>query len=328
MLIGVRRRIATVAGIAVLLLAVCDTAMARDTLAPRGAKDHWLPREGWVYRHWLPFSRADLERELVLAPGQLEAFLFDDRRTLVELARAKGIDPGALRDRLVAPAAVGFTADQVAVLRERAWRVLTQGHLAQHLLYHPYHGINLNANAPSLFGLSPYKYLHLRLAGRTALELLRRQQLPVSGLVDAMHRLFDIDDAEGLRLRVTGQAATLEGRQRRDSELSCWLRVPIPGVDPTHPYAAQRTIPARRRVLRNGADLRADGRRVERYRRHLPRSCWVVPRAWKGPNVRRARTSDPDPDPALRGLRDPSTPAAAAAAAHVPRYVCDLQLGE
>ena len=302
--------------------------MARDSLAPRKTPDRWLPREDWVYRHWSPFSQSDLERELTLAPGQLEALLFDDRRTLIELARVKGVDPAALRDRLVEPATAGVSADRVLALRSRAWRVLTQGHLAQHLFYHPYHGLDVRANAPMLFGLTPRRYWRLRLAGRTPRQILRIKRRPAVGLYVGMRRLFDVDDAEGVRLQVTSPAATNDARRRREAELSCWSRSALPGIalDTKHPYGEQHKIRGRRGSLRNTADLRADERLIERFRRQLPSSCWVIPDAWRGPQVPRARSSDPDPDPALQGYRDPASADDPATASRVPRYVCGLQV--
>ncbi len=69
--------------------------------------------------------------------------------------------------------------------------------------------------------------------------------------------------------------------------------------------------------------LRADERRLERFRRALPRSCWALPDPWPGPALAPPPLRDPDPDPVLRGFADPSTPADRRRA--VPRAVCVLQ---
>lgn len=328
------------AGVAAAMAAVALSAApaaGRDSLAPAGSSDHWLPKEDWVYRHWLPFAQADLERELGLGPGQLEAFLFDDRRTLVELARAKGMDPAALRDRLVAPVVSGLGPDRAAVVRERAWRVLTQGHLAQHLLFHPYHGLDVRANAPAIFGLTPRHYQHERLTGRTPLQLIAAHGGTRATLRGALDRLYVVDADEGLRLQVTGRAATTEMLARRRAELRCWMRSPVPGKDPGQPYVEQHKIEGRRATVTTAAQLAADERIIERYRRALPRSCWSVPARWRGPVVRPARGADPDPGVTTAAApatlrREPRAVAAPAAAATprrtrraaAPAFVCDL----
>ncbi len=315
------RQLVLMVGLLLGFAGVPAVAGARDALAPAGASDHWLPREDWVYRHWLPFAAVDATRELGLGRGELEAFLFDDRRTLVQLARAEGLDPGALRDRLVAPAIAGLADPQrVATVRSRAWRMLTQGHLAQHLLFHPYHGLDVRAAASLLFGIGPKAYWRARLRGATPLQLAQADGSNAGELTDAMDGLFAVDHDEGLRLQVTSPAAAAERVALQQAELPCWERRAIPGKDPGQPYVEQHKIPGRTLLPRTAAQLHADERILERYRRALPRSCWVLPRAYDGPAVAAPRASDPDTDPSLRGFIDPATPADQA----VPRFVCTL----
>ncbi len=82
----------------------------------------------------------------------------DDHRTLAQLARRRGLDVEVLATDLVQPMAATTTPEQLAILRERTVRVLTQGHLAQHLFFHVYHGIDLRTDAQSTFGLSSDSY--------------------------------------------------------------------------------------------------------------------------------------------------------------------------
>jgi hypothetical protein len=84
-------------------------------------------------RHWVPFDRERLERALRLRGRSLEAYLFNDHHTLAELARRRGINVNWLADHLVAPWQPIVDAQNLAVLRGRTVRVLTQGHLAQHV---------------------------------------------------------------------------------------------------------------------------------------------------------------------------------------------------
>ena len=303
------------------LLVLAPAAQARDSLAPPGSPDQWLPREDWVYRHWLPFDAAAAARELRVSPDQLEALLFDDRRTLVALGRAQGLDPGAVRDRLVAPALEGVTdPERVARLRSRAWRVMTQGHLAQHLLYHPYHGVDVRQNTRALFGLTRSEYYRGRLRGRTPLQLATQGGTGAGGLATALGRLFTIDRDEGLRLQVTSATAADERVARQEEQLPCWRSRVVPGDDRAHPYAQQHVLRDRVLLPRSTAQLRADERELERFRRALPGSCWSRPARWTGPALGPEPRNDPDPDPALRGFVDPSTAASRA----VPRMVCAL----
>jgi hypothetical protein len=59
---------------ATVLLLGAPAAQSRDTLAPSGSPDHWLPREGWVERRWLPFDEYALRAELELRGRHLEAY--------------------------------------------------------------------------------------------------------------------------------------------------------------------------------------------------------------------------------------------------------------
>src|SRR3954466_2730177 len=105
-----------------------------DSLAPNGAPAHWLPPEPWVYNHWLPFDERRLYRLLGITREQLWQQLRDDHRTLSELASTHGWpEPARLAATLVAPERARVGAAQATVLQARAERVITQGHLAQHL---------------------------------------------------------------------------------------------------------------------------------------------------------------------------------------------------
>lgn len=104
--------------IALALLVGVPVAQARDTLAPPGSSDHWLPREDWVERHWVPFDEYALRRELGLRGRDLEAYLFDDRRTLAALAGVKGIALVPLVDRLVEPMRAASSPELLALLRD------------------------------------------------------------------------------------------------------------------------------------------------------------------------------------------------------------------
>src|SRR5687768_17180398 len=130
--------------VAVLLLCPA-TAAAQDSDAPPGALPHWLPTEEWVYQHWLPFDEGRLYRVLRADRGAIWRHLRDDAaHDLEQLARARGLSPRALARRLVP------SGDPV--LTDRAFRVVTQGHLSQHILFHSLHQTAVPDASRHIFG--------------------------------------------------------------------------------------------------------------------------------------------------------------------------------
>jgi hypothetical protein len=209
----------------VLLLAVCSTvwasalpALARDSLAPPSADHRWLPREQWVTHHWLPYDERRLLRVLQTSRGQLLEWLRDDRHhTLEQLVRARGLRVGSVAERLVAPWSARVDPLQYERLRERATRTLTQGHLAQHVLFHYLHQSEVTAHAWEIFGVSPLAYLRLRAAGYTPTEIGALQGRPRASVAQAIHRVCRLSAYVGVRDDETpaGQAARFLDRQRR-----------------------------------------------------------------------------------------------------------------
>lgn len=158
---------ATIAAIAALAWA--SPAAAQDSLAPPGADHRWLPCEEWVMFHWLPYNEERLFALLGTDRRGVERWLADDRRTLAELARRRGLDPPRVADALVA----GAPAGRRAVLRDRALRTLTQSHLAQHVLFHVAHYPAVALRSRAIFGISPLRYQRVRSAGHTPAEIGR-----------------------------------------------------------------------------------------------------------------------------------------------------------
>lgn len=131
---------ATLAALLALAAIVAAGADARDSEAPPGKGHNWLPCDDWVMLHWVPFDEPDLYRVLGIGRFAVLRWLRDDNHhTLAQLVRRRGMDPRALAARLVEGR--GPQPGQVSVreLRDRVERTLTQGHLAQHLLFHRFH---------------------------------------------------------------------------------------------------------------------------------------------------------------------------------------------
>jgi len=273
------------AAIAVLAVAAspwwAGPAYGHDSLAPPAASHNWLPDEEWVHRHWIPFDEQALKGELGLRGRELHAYLYDDHRTLAELARRRGLDEEALADRLVAPWQ-GIAGEHRAVLRERALRILTQGHLAQHMFFHVFHGLHLDHASRHLFGMPGPAYRALRDEGYAYVELAERGGVPAAALRSGIVSMLESDQRDGIARREAWPVQSDHILARRLGWLSCWLRRPAARLDPANPYGKNRILhgPHSARWPGNARERRENEVRVERFRRALPASCWPRPPRW------------------------------------------------
>jgi hypothetical protein len=274
-----RRVITAFALVGVLGLSAARTAIAHDSLAPAGAAHNWLPGEEWVYRHWIPFDEQVLKLALGLQGRELEAYLYNDHHTLAELAVARGVHPEQLADYLVAPWRPIADHAHVTMLRDRTMRLLTQGHLAQHVFFHVFHGLDASAGARKAFGISPERYLKLRSARASPLDIARKGEMPVSGIRQMMIELFRTDYQRGIDSGQTWAAESELIMTRQLARLPCWTRSPPARWDPGNPYGKQMQQHGDHPSdwPRTPAERREDHRRVDRSRRSLPRSCWRRP---------------------------------------------------
>src|SRR3954447_7690650 len=241
-----------------------------DSDAPANAPAHWLPPEAWVYNHWLPYDETRLYALLGITRVGLWEQLRDDHRTLAQLAARHGwSDPRKLAAALVAPDAANAGAKRAALLRERALRTITQGHLAQHLFFHSLHQFGIASEAPEIFGVTDVEFRRLRRAELSPLAIARlhgRSPGEAQALAIAVLR-------ERARTRVHGdaipsaQAARLLRRQL--SQLPRWLdQARYNGPPPTYRGALVQ-VP---RDYASNPAISADGRHVayEAYRQKLP----------------------------------------------------------
>lgn len=141
-------------------------ASAADSHAPHGARLDWLPTSEWVMSAWMPFDEARLDAVVKTDHDQLVTWL-DDRRTLLQLARAHGVrgSAPALAHRLVAPRLPHVSRAMRPVLERRARDMLTQAHLSRHVIFHVFHTPAIPDHARGIFGMSPRRFRALRDSG-------------------------------------------------------------------------------------------------------------------------------------------------------------------
>ena len=265
------RRVAPLILAVLALVPAAAAAKSNDSLAPRDAPPHWLPPEAWVYNHWIPYDEGRLYALLHITREQLWQQLRDDHRTIAQLAARHGWrDPGRLADALVAPWRAHVSAARLAVLRGRAVRTITQGHLSQHLFFHSLHQFAIPSRAPQIFGLSDAAFRDVRrtleLSPLTIARLHGRSPARVEALSVAALR-------ERARAGVAGHAMTRRQARillrRQVTQLPRWLgQARYNGPPKTH----RGLLVALPHDYATNPSVSADGTHVvyEQYRQKLP----------------------------------------------------------
>ncbi|MDX6676258.1 MAG: hypothetical protein QOE31_310, partial [Solirubrobacteraceae bacterium] len=207
-----------------------------DSEAPVTAPAHWLPPEDWVYNHWLPYDEGRLYALLGVTRGQIWRQLRDDRHNIAQLAARHGWpEPRKLAAALVAPRAGDVSRATLALLRSRALRTITQGHMAQHLLFHSLHQFAIPSEAPEIFGVTDAAFRQLRRGEQSPLEIGRLHGHSPSRIEALSARVLRERVAFGVR---TGAISARQGRlllRRQISQLPRWLaQVRYNGPPPTH----------------------------------------------------------------------------------------------
>jgi Tol biopolymer transport system component len=265
------RRVAPLILVVLALLPAAAAAKSNDSLAPPDAPPHWLPPEAWVYNHWIPYDEGRLYALLHITREQLWQQLRDDHRNIAQLAARHGWrEPGRLADALVAPWRGHVSAARVAVLRGRAVRTITQGHLSQHLFFHSLHQFAIPSRAPQIFGLSDAAFRDVRrtleLSPLTIARLHGRSPARVEALSVAALR-------ERARAGVAGHAITARQARmllrRQITQLPRWLgQARYNGPPKTH-HGLLVALP---HDYATNPSVSADGTHVvyEQYRQKLP----------------------------------------------------------
>lgn len=259
-----------------------DTVKAHDSLAPAGASHTWLPAEDWVAYHWIPFDEQALKRALGLRGRELAAYLYDDHHTLADLAARRGLDPETLADHLITSWRPRTDDREMGVLRDRTLRLLTQGHLAQHVFFHVFHNGGGTWYLGQRLGISSATVTAERARGLTFQQIARRRGVAPSALRRHLAEAFGRRARQGIELGVASASESARILARQEAALPCWLRRPHPAQDPGNPYGKATQQHGQHpagwpRTARERADDEAG---VERVRRSLERSCWRPPAPW------------------------------------------------
>jgi Tol biopolymer transport system component len=233
-----------------------------DSEAPPGSPPHWLPNETWVMQHWLPFDEERLYSLLHSSRGEVWHWLRDDTRNLAGLARERGWQPEALARELVAPWRGKLSEpSRLALLRSRALRVLTQGHLSQHIFFHSLHQNAIPDNAPAIFGVgSREEFQTLRRSELSPLQICRLNGLSRSHAATSAEQTLRSILERGVRGQAIpqSQADRLLARQLR--QLPRWLQQTRYNGPP--PLKRPRASTATAANFSNNAVVSADGSRI------------------------------------------------------------------
>lgn len=219
-----RPPIAGVLTIAALLLVFgsTDRALAADSHAPPGAPINWLPPDGWVNEHWLPYDRNLLLHTLHMNTADVRQF-FAAHATperippLARRVRARGLSVSGLARRLVRAGLPHASGEHRAELLKRARWTLTQGHLMQHMLFHPFHDRALFLASQRIFGVSPEELGRRVNSGRSRRQIGHAHGRSDRQMVAATEAVLRAEQRKGVASDLTPRS---EARAELSSQLS------------------------------------------------------------------------------------------------------------
>jgi len=195
-----------------------SAAMAADSHAPKGARGDWLPRSEWVMSSWLPFDEARLYDALHTDRAELTTWL-DDERTLGRLAAMRGHrDLRRLAETLVAPRLRTASPVLRRRLRSRALDMLTQAHLARHVMFHIFHTPAIARHAREIFGMNPHAYRVLRDSGYSPERIAAEGGRTLTQAREALRSVLARRDDQAVRIGAMSrrQASALFAHQEAD----------------------------------------------------------------------------------------------------------------
>ena len=136
------RLLALLAAVTVVALCLPSAAAAElrpDPDAPPGASVLWLPEDEWVQERWSPFDEEELTKLLRMDRGEVYRYLKYGGGNLLDLARRQRVSTKGLGARLLASRRRALSPSLMAEMRRRTEKMLTQRHLAEHVIGHSFH---------------------------------------------------------------------------------------------------------------------------------------------------------------------------------------------
>jgi hypothetical protein len=199
-------------------------AAAADSHAPKGARGDWLPTSEWVMSSWLPFDEARLNVLLQTDRAELATWL-NDKRSLGALAARRGHrDARALADALVAPRLKTASPALKRTLRARAMDMLTQPHLARHVLFHIFHTPAIPRHAQEIFGMNPHAYRRLRDSGSTPEKIAAAGHRTRAQARAALRDVLVRRDDQGVRAGAMSRRQANALLAHQDAGLDAYMR--------------------------------------------------------------------------------------------------------
>ncbi len=173
----------------------------------------WLPDEEWVMERWMPFDEDRLLTRLRISRVELYTRLKLGNQSIGQIAQGRRIAVTA--GFLVQPLRGRTSRANFAVLRSRARRVLTQRHLAEHMIGHQYHHWAIWRDPTSIWGPS---FRALRDSGLDAPAISARVDVGREELARRILSALDTAGRRGLALGAMphSQARRLQAAHREN----------------------------------------------------------------------------------------------------------------
>jgi hypothetical protein len=273
------------AALALAFATTAPVATAHDAPMPADAPHGRLIDERWVMLHWGPFDEHEAEHALGLSDGGLEGYLYNDHHTLAQLARSRGVAFEPLVDRL-AGWAEGLSAHRRAIIRQRIRLTLVSGHLAQHVLYHVFHGTHLTAPIKVAAGKDQREFAASRAGGASSSALVAAGGHDPVALEQALAQQLTTNGDDGVAQGETPQSEATRLLARQQSQLHCWFTRPLQRLDPSAPYGRAYLLHADGHTSPDVPTTRAaqalEDRAITSGLKGRPAGCWAVPQPFTG----------------------------------------------
>ncbi len=171
------------------------SAQRPDSDAPAGADSLWLPDEEWVMERWMPFDEERLYSAIGLRLSTLYPTLKHGDASLAQIARRRKVALTA--EFLIGPELASMPSERKRTLLERTRRMLTQRHLAEHVLGHTFHHDALWADPSRIWGP---RYTALRDSGLDIHEISANSGVSRERLQSRVWRALERSGRRGVHL--------------------------------------------------------------------------------------------------------------------------------